>query len=332
MKKLLTTTIFTLLCSVSLYSADFVLKFSHVVTSETPKGKAALFFEKRLEELSKGKIDVEVYPSSMLYGDKDIIKAVKLNVIQMACPTFSKFSSLVPQLAVFDLPFLFRDIDHLHNVQDSQIGDNLKEKIEKFDLHALDFWDNNFKQISTSNDKAILKPSDIKGQKFRIMNSNVLKEQFKAFDAIPEVIPFSKVHKALASGKIDGQENTNSNIYTKRFYEVQKNLTLTNHGYLGYLVVISKKFWDKLPSNLQKNLKQAMKEATVKERAYAEELNTIQLNKIKEYARKTKSLKIHTLSQTQTKHWREAVKPLYAKFYDESIIGEKLIRSIKNTQ
>jgi len=309
----------------SVFAAEYTLKFSHVVSENTPKGKAAKFFEQRLEELSGGRIDVQVYPSSQLYGDKAVLKAIRLNSVQMACPSFSKFGKIVPQLALFDLPFLFKDIDHLHRVQDGPVGEKLKAMVTKKGIVALDFWDNNFKQLSTSKDKPLIKPSDAKGQKFRIMSSKVLEAQFKILGANPQMMPFSEVYSGLQQGVIDGQENTISNIYTKKFYEVQKHLTLTNHGYLGYLVVMSKKFWNSLPSDLKTDVKQAMKEATAKERIYAQELNTEQLNKIKAYAEKTGKLQIHTLSKAQIQAWKDAVSPIYPQFYSDKKIGKDLI-------
>jgi C4-dicarboxylate-binding protein DctP len=315
----------------SAFGADYILKFSHVVSENTPKGLAAKFFEKRLEKLSKGRIDVQVYPSKQLYNDKAVLKAIRLDSVQMACPSFSKFGKIVPQLALFDLPFLFRDINHLHKVQDGKVGQKLKAMVTKKGYIALNFWDNHFKQLSSSK-KALIKPSDAKGQKFRIMSSKVLEAQFKAVGANPQMMPFSEVYSGLQQGVIDGQENTNSNIFTKKFHEVQTDLTITNHGYLGYLVVMSKKFWNKLPDNLKANVKQAMKEATVKEREYAEKLNTEQFNKIKEYAEKTGKLKIHHLNEAQVKAWRDAVSPIYPQFYDNKKIGKDLIQAAINTK
>ncbi len=317
--------------SISAVAADYVLKFSHVVSPNTPKGKAAEFFEKRLEELSKGRIDVQVYPNSQLYKDNAVLKALKLNSVQMACPSFSKFGKIVPQLALFDLPFLFKDIDHLHRVQDSDVGQKLKDMVTAKGFVALDFWDNAFKQM-TSSKKALIHPSDAKGQKFRIMSSKVLEEQFKAVGAIPQVMPFSEVYSALQQGVIDGQENTNSNIYTKKFYEVQKYMSITNHGYLGYLVVMSKRFWNSLPDDLKANVKQAMKEATAKEREYAIELDKSQFAKIEEYAKKSGKLQITKLSPEQIGEWKKAMEVIYPKFYDPKLIGKDLIEGAKNTK
>ena len=331
LKKVLLSTAVVASMSATLFGADFVLKFSHVVSENTPKGKAANFFEKRLEELSKGKIDVQVYPNSQLYKDKEVLKALKLNSAQMACPSFSKFTKTVPQLALFDLPFLFRDMNHVHKVQDGEVGQKLKDLVSAKGFVVLDYWDNAFKQISSSK-KAILMPQDAKGQKFRIMSSKVLEEQFKAVGAIPQVMPFSEVYSALQQGVIDGQENTNSNIYTKKFYEVQKYMTVSNHGYLGYLVVMSKKFWDSLPKDLQEAVKQAMKEATAKEREWAAELDKEQFNKIQEYAKKTGKLKIYHLNDEQKKAWKEVMSKIYPKFYDKDKIGKDLIEAALNTK
>ncbi len=309
----------------------FVLKFSHVVSENTPKGKAANFFEKRLEELSGGRIDVQVYPSSQLYKDKAVLKAIKMDSVQMAVPSFSKFGKIVPQLALFDLPFLFRDIDHLHKVQDTDVGKKLKDMVNAKGFIALDFWDNHFKQLSSSK-KALLLPTDAAGQKFRIMSSKVLEAQFKAVGANPQMMPFSEVYSGLQQGVIDGQENTNSNIFTKKFHEVQKHLSVTNHGYLGYLVVMSKKFWESLPADLQANVTQAMKEATAKERVWAEELNNSQFAKIEEYAKTSGKLEIHKLTPEQIQAWRDAVSPIYSQFYDDALIGKSLIDGAINTK
>jgi len=324
MKKLVLGTIAAAVVASSCMAADYTLKFSHVVSSNTPKGKAAVFFEQKLEELSKGRIDVQIYPSSQLYKDNAVLKAIRLNSVQMAAPSFSKFGKIVPQLALFDLPFIFKNIDHLHRVQDGEVGTKLKGMVAAKGIVALNFWDNGFKQLST-NSKPLIVPADAKGQKFRIMSSKVLEAQFHAVGANPQMMPFSEVYSGLQQGVIDGQENTISNIYTKKFHEVQKNLTITDHGYLGYLVVMSKKFWKSLPEDLQKNVTQAMNEATKKEREYAQELNDSQLEKIKEYAARTGNLKIYNIDEGQKAAWRSAVSKIYPEFYSKRKIGQDLI-------
>ena len=213
MKKLLLGTIAAAVVASSSMAADYTLKFSHVVSDNTPKGKAARFFEQRLEELSGGKIDVQVYPSSQLYTDNAVLKALRLNSVQMAAPSFSKFGKIVPQLALFDLPFVFRDAKHLHDVQDGEVGKVLKDKVTAKGIVALNYWDNAFKQL-TSNKNALTMPEEAKGQKFRIMSSKVLEAQFHAVGANPQMMPFSEVYSGLQQGVIDAAENPISNIYT----------------------------------------------------------------------------------------------------------------------
>ncbi|WP_258238317.1 TRAP transporter substrate-binding protein [Arcobacter sp. CECT 8983] len=309
----------------------FVLKFSHVVSPNTPKGKAADYFEKRLEELSDGRIDVQVYPSSQLYKDNAVLKALKLDSVQMAAPSFSKFGKIVPQLALFDLPFLFKDVDHLHRVQDGEVGQKLKDMVTDKGYVALSFWDNGFKQLSSST-KPLILPEDAEGQKFRIMSSKVLEAQFHAVGANPQMMPFSEVYSGLQQGVIDAAENPISNIYTKKFHEVQKYLTISDHGYLGYLVVMSQKFWNSLPADLQEDVKQAMQEATEKEREFAAQLNDDQFELIKEYAEKTGKLEIIHLTEEQKDAWRNAVSKIYPEFYDENSIGEDLIKGALATE
>jgi len=305
-----------------IFGADYVIKFSHVVSPNTPKGKAADYFAKRVEELSRGKIKVEVYPNAQLCGDKVVLRKLKFNAVQMAAPSFSKFTGFVPQLALFDLPFLFKDSNHLHKVLDGEVGKKLLNLVEKKGYVALAYWDNGFKQLTNSK-RALIRPEDAKGLKFRVMSSKVLIEQFKALGAIPVVLPFSEVYSALQQGVVDGQENTISNIYTKKFYEVQKYMTISNHGYLGYMVVMSKKFWNKLPNDMKNVIKQAIKEATEKERIWAKELNDNQFAKIKEYANKTKKLEIITLTSKERELWVKKLRTIYPKFYNA--IGKDLI-------
>jgi len=311
-------------------ASEYVIKFSHVVAADTPKGKAANYFAKRLEELSHGRIKVRVYPNAQLGGDKTVLRKMKFNAVQMAAPTFSKFTGLVPQLGLFDLPFLFKDENHLHKVLDGKVGQKLMDMVTKKGYVALAYWDNGFKEL-TDDKRPLIKPDDCKGLKFRVMSSKVLIEQFKALGAIPVVLPFSEVYSALEQGVVDGEENTISNIYTKKFYEVQKYMTISNHGYLGYLVVMSKKFWKRLPADLKADVKEAIKEATAKERVWAKELNEKQLNDIKTYAKKTGKLQIDYLTPKQRELWVKRLRTIYPKFYDK--IGKNLIEeTIKEAQ
>jgi len=308
-----------------LIANEYIIKFSYVVSPNTPKGKAAAFFAKRVEELSHGKIKVELYPNAILGKDNEVLRKMKFNAIQMAAPPFAKFSNIVLDFGVFSLPFLFKNESHLHKVLDGEIGKRLMKLADEKGYIVLGYWDNGFKQLTNSK-RELIRPDDCKGLKFRIMNSKVLIEQFKVLKAIPVILPFSEVYAALSQGIVDGEENTISNIYTKNFYKVQKYMTISNHGYLGYVVLMSKKFWDSLPNNLKLVIKQAIKEATIKERIWAKELNKKQLEKIKEYAKKTKKLSIYYLTPQQQKVWKERLKSIYPKFY--SIFGKDLIDKI----
>ncbi|WP_331775495.1 TRAP transporter substrate-binding protein [Sulfurospirillum sp. 1612] len=313
----------------STFAADYTIKFSHVVSPNTPKGKAADFFAKRVKELTNGKVKVIVFPNSQLYTDKAVMKALKIGNVQMACPSFSKFTSLVPQLQLFDLPFLFKGNDGLHKVMDGKVGQKLKDLVTAKGFVALNYWDNGFKDMS-SNKKPILWPKDADGQKFRIMSSKVLEAQFKAIGGNPQVLPFSEVYSALQQGVVDAAENPLSNFWTKKFYEVQTSLTLTQHGYLGYLVVMSKKFWNKLPADLKPKIIQAMNEATIYERKEAQALEDSFLKKIEGYAKKTGKLKVYTLTPEQRAAWVKALEVIYPKFY--GTIGKDLIEEAKAEQ
>ena len=323
MKRFLKVATATALLVSASVAADYTIKFSHVVSSSTPKGKAADFFAKRVDELTGGKVEVKVFPSSQLYTDKAVMKALKIGNVQMAAPSFSKFTSLVPQLQIFDLPFLFRDANHVHAVMDGEVGQAMKDLVTDKGFVALDYWDNGFKHFS-SNQKALIMPEDAKGQKFRIMSSKVIEAQFLAVGANPQVLPFSEVYSALQQGVVDAAENPLSNFYTKKFLEVQTSLTLSEHGYLGYLVVMSKKFWNKFPEDLKPKILQAMKEATELNRKLAAELEAQYLAEIKAYAEKSGNLKIISLTPEQKAAWRKATSVVYPEFY--KVIGKDLIK------
>ena len=315
----------TLLVS-SAIAAEYTIKLTHVVSPNTPKGKGADFFAKRVGELTNGKVEVIVFPNSQLYGDGEEMKALKLGNAHIAMPSFSKFTSIVPEMQLFDLPFIFRDKDHLYKVLDGEVGQILKDKVTKKGFVALDYWDAGFKHLS-SNKKAILLPEDASGQKFRIMSSHVLEAQFKAVNANPQVLPFSEVYSALQQGVVDGAENPLSNFYTKKFNEVQTDLTLSDHGYLGYLVIMSESFWKKFPNDLKPMVLQAMKEATEYERKVAAQDDEDTLKKIKEYGAQSGKLKVHTLTADQKKAWQNAMEKIYPQFY--SVIGEDLVKKVQ---
>ncbi|MBZ4672588.1 MAG: C4-dicarboxylate transporter, substrate-binding protein [Deferribacteraceae bacterium] len=309
----------TLLMIQPLFAAKPIkVKFSHVVAVETPKGKAAEYLKKLLEEKSNGRFQVEVYPNASLYDDREAVEALKMGAIQLACPSFSKFTGFVPQLQLFDLPFLFLSDKQLHSYMDGEWGQKILAQMEKKGLVGLAFWDNGFKVIS-NNVRPIIKPEDMDGIKFRIMSSKVLEEQFKVAGGIPHVLPFSEVYSALQQGVVDGAENPWSNFYTQKFYEVQKYVTVSYHGYLGYMLVTSKLFMKKLPDDLKKIFLDSVKEATEYERKLAKELDEYYYNKVKELNK----LEIYELSEAEKKVWQETMKKIYPEFYE--VVGKEYI-------
>lgn len=260
--------------------APIVIKFSHVVAADTPKGKASEFFAKRAAELTKGKVKVEVYANSTLYKDKEEMEALQLGAVQMLAPSLAKFGPLgVKEFELFDLPYLFDDYKELHAVTTGPVGKALFQKLETKGLVGLAFWDNGFKVMSAN--KPINVPEDYKGLKMRIQSSNVLDAQMRAIGSIPQKMAFSEVYQALQTGVVDGTENPPSNLYTQKMHEVQKYVALTNHGYLGYAVITNKKFWDGLPADVRTALESAMVEATKYANDSAKEDNDKALAEVK---------------------------------------------------
>ena len=298
-----------------------IIKFSHVVATDTPKGLAAEFFKKRSEELTKGKVKVEVYPNSQLYKDKEEMEALQLGAVQMLAPSLAKFGPLgVKEFEVFDLPFIFDNYKDVDRVTQGPIGKMLLDKLDAKGIKGLAFWDNGFKSFSAN--KPIKVPSDLKGLKLRIQSSKVLDEQIRALGGIPQVMAFSEVYQALQTGVVDGTENPISNLYTQKMHEVQKNLTLTEHGYLGYAVIVNKKFWDGLPADLRGQLETAMKEATVFANKIAKEQNDKDLELVK----KSGKTQVYVPTKEERLAFKKALMPVHQKM--ESRIGADLIKSI----
>jgi len=298
--------------------SPIVIKFSHVVASDTPKGKAAEKFKELAEKYTDGKVKVEVYPNSTLYKDKEELEALQLGAVQMLAPSNSKFGPLgIREFEVFDLPYILPDLKTLRKVTDGPLGTKLLKLLDSKGMTGLAYWDNGFKQMSAN--KKLIAPSDYKGLKFRIQSSKVLEAQFRALGAIPQVMAFSDVYQALQTGVVDGQENTWSNIYTQKMHEVQKYATVTNHGYIGYIVVVNKKFWDGLPADIRKALEGAMVEATKYTNDIAKKENDDALELIK----KSGKTEIITLSTEQDEAMRKAMMPVYKDV--ASRVGQPLI-------
>src|SRR5215510_7590674 len=301
--------------------APIVIKFSHVVAPNTPKGKGADKFKELAEKYTNGKVKVEVYPNSTLYKDKEELEAV-----QMLAPSNSKFGPMgVKDFEVFDLPFLLPNLASLRKVTEGPIGQKMLKLLEPKGMIGLAYWDNGFKQMSAN--KALRMPEDYKGLKFRIQSSKVLEAQFRLLGATPQVMAFSEVYQALQTGVVDGQENTPSNMYTQKFHEVQKYTTLTNHGYIGYVVVVNKKFWDGLPADVRGQLEKAMHEATVYSNDISEKENAESLEDIK----KSGKTELIVPTPAETAAMRKAMEPLYQEM--AARVGKQLIDDVvKATQ
>ena len=242
--------------------APIIVKFSHVVAQDTPKGKGAEKFKELAEKRLPGKVKVEVYPNSTLYKDGEEMEALSLGSVQLLAPSLAKFGPLgAREFEVFDLPYIFDNYEELHKVTGGEAGKALFKKLESKGITGLAYWDNGFKVMSANT--PIKMPADLKGKKMRIQSSQVLAAQMKALGALPQTMAFSEVYQALQTGVVDGTENPPSNLYTQKMHEVQKHVAMTNHGYLGYAVITNKKFWDGLPPDVRAGLEAAMAEATV---------------------------------------------------------------------
>ena len=286
------------------------IRFSHVVADNTPKGWAAKEFARRVNEELAGQVEVQVFPNAQLYGDNQAIEALSAGFIEMAAPATAKYVGSIPQLQLFDMPFLFPSINATYKVIDGAIGQEISDLFTKRGLKQLAYWDNGFKHFSSSK-CPLLAPADFKGQKFRIQSSDILEAQMKQLGATGLKLPFAEVYNALEQGVVDGQENTASNIYSKKFHEVQKHLTVSNHGYIGYVVVTTERFWNSLPQDIQTRLERIMKEVTLAERKMAMEMNMGDLARIREYAEKSKRLQIYELEDQQKAKMKQALEPVH---------------------
>jgi C4-dicarboxylate-binding protein DctP len=298
--------------------SPIVIKFSHVVATNTPKGLAAEKFKELAEKYTDGKVKVEVYPNSQLYKDKEELEALQLGAVQMLAPSNSKFGPIgVKEFEVFDLPYILPDLATLRKVTDGPLGAKLLKLLDSKGMTGLAYWDNGFKQMSAN--RKLIAPADYRGVKFRIQSSKVLEAQFRALGSIPQVMGFGEVYQALQTGVVDGQENTWSNIYTQKMHEVQKYITQTNHGYIGYVVVTNRKFWDSLPADIRAQCEKAMKEATAYGNGQSAKENEEAMAEIK----KSGKSEIITLTPEQDAAMRKAVDPVYKDV--ASRVGQPLI-------
>jgi C4-dicarboxylate-binding protein DctP len=278
-------------------------------------------FAKKAAELTKGRVRVEVYANSTLYKDKEEMEALQLGAVQMLAPSLAKFGPLgVKEFEVFDLPFIFSNYDDLHKVTTGPVGKQLLTKLESKGIRGLAFWDNGFKSFSLNT--PIKVPADLKGKKMRIQSSKVLEEQMRAVGSLPQVMAFSEVYQALQTGVVDGTENPISNLYTQKMYEVQKHLTVTDHGYLGYAVIVNKKFWDGLPADIRKQLEEAMEQAT----RYANQIAKVENDESLEKVKKSGKTAVYVPTKEERLAFKKAMVPVHKKM--EGRIGKEVIESV----
>ncbi|GAB5468769.1 MAG: DctP family TRAP transporter solute-binding subunit [Rhodospirillales bacterium] len=298
---------------------EIIIKFSHV-TAPTghPKGEAASLLADTVNERMNGRVCMEVYPNSQLYDDNKVLEAMLLGDVQMAAPSLSKFEKYTKKFRIFDLPFLFDDIAAVERFQASEGGQKLLNSMRRKGLQGLGYWHNGMKQLSAN--KPLLVPADAAGLKFRIQSSDVLQKQFEALDANPQKMAFSEVYGALQTGVVDGQENTWSNIYTKKFFEVQDGITESNHGIIDYLVVTSTDFWEGLPEAEREELAAIIAEVSATRNGLSTEINETNREKVR-----AAGSEVRGLTPEQRAQWVAAMQPVWAAFSDQ--IGEDLIES-----
>jgi C4-dicarboxylate-binding protein DctP len=301
-----------------------VIKFSHVVAPNAPKGQAAERFRVLAEQLTQGRVRVEVYPNSQLYKDKEELEALQLGAVQMLAPSLAKFGPLgVKEFEAFDLPYIFPTRAALYAVTEGPIGKSLLQKLEAKGITGLAYWDNGFKVMSAN--RPLRNPADFRGLRMRIQGSKVLDAQMRALGAVPHVLAFSDVYPALQARVVDGTENPPSNMLTQKMNEVQKYVTVSNHGYLGYAVIVNKKFWDGLPRDIRAELEQALREATAFEKQIAQHDNDAALDLI----RKSGKLTVTMLSAQEQAAWRRTLAPVQQQMADR--ISKDLIDAINRT-
>jgi C4-dicarboxylate-binding protein DctP len=302
-------------------AAPIIIKFSHVVAGDTPKGKAAERFRQLAEKYTGGRVKVEVYPNSQLYKDREEMEALQRGAVQMLAPSVSKFGPLgVREFELFDLPYLFSDPQSVDKVTDGPIGAGLLARLEPKGIKGLAYWDNGFKQFSAN--RPLRRPEDFRGLKIRIQSSKVLEATVRELGALPQVMAFSEVYSALQQKVVDGAENPVSNLYTQKMHEVQSHLTISDHGCLVYAVIVNRRFWEGLPTDVRAQLEKAMAETTRYERDIAKKDNEDALAAV----RASKKTEVYVLSDAEKKAWRQALMPVHRKF--ESAVGRENLEAI----
>jgi C4-dicarboxylate-binding protein DctP len=298
--------------------SPIVIKFSHVVANDTPKGKGSLKFKELAEQYTNGKVKVEVYPNSQLFKDKEEIEALQLGSVQVLAPSTAKFAPLgAKEFEALDLPWLFKDDETYTNAMKGEVGKWLFAKLESKGISGLAYWDNGFHMVSAN--RPLLAPADFQGLKIRISGSKIADQYFRELGSIPQIMAFSEVYQALQTGVVDGCENTPSNYLTQKFHEVQKHITVSYHAHLQYAVIVNSKFWNGLPADIRVQLDKATAEATAYTNSIARKENEDALAEIKASGKTT----LHYLTDDQRKAWQVAMAPTY-KWAKGRVGGEVL--------
>ena len=295
-----------------------LIKFPHVTSPATPKGQTAERFRQLVEDRLDGKVIVEVYPSSQLMNDDDSLDALAFGEIHMIAVSLSKFDRLTRKFQLFDLPFLFNDLTAVEQFQATAQGQKLLDATSKQGIKGLAFWHNGMKQFG--GPVPMRTPADAQGLKFRIMESDVLQEQINTIGGNPQKMAFGEVYQALQTGAVDAQENTWSNMYSSKFYEVQNYLTHSNHGYLGYLVATNTDFWEGLPPEVRDELAKILREVTVWGNEQASQINQLSMRKIADSG----ISRIVELSEEEKALWQATMSSVWQKFEDQ--IGSENIK------
>ncbi|WP_216829473.1 DctP family TRAP transporter solute-binding subunit [Alkalihalobacterium elongatum] len=303
----------------------YLLRFSHVVAENTPKGIAASMFAQLVREKTDGWVEVQVFPNAILYEAQDEFDALMSNDIHIIAPALSEVTVLDPRWLVMDLPYVFQDEQMVETAFNGKIGELLFESIEEYGLHGIAYWDNSFKQF-TNNVRPVVVPEDIEGLTVRVMPSDALIDTYRALGAWTRLFPFNEVYDVLSTGIIDGTENTLSNIYSKGFYRQQKYMTLSNHNYLGYAVFMNRDYWDSIPVDYQNSIIEAMDEVTLWLRDHSKVINEEMLNRIKNSGQ----VEIHYQTEAERSLWKQSFKPIYEKY--GRIIGEELMKEVIKLQ
>jgi len=298
-------------------AAPIVIKYSHVVADQSPKGQAALKFKELAEKKFPGVVEVQVFPNSQLYGDGKEMEALLLGDVQIIAPSLAKFGKYTKKLQVFDLPFLFDNIQAVDRFQDGPVGQALLNSMTDKGIKGLGYLHNGMKQLSAN--KPLRTPADAKGLKFRIQSSDVLEAQFKAVGANPQKLAFAEVYQALQSGVVDGTERPWSNTYTKKFHEVQKYIMESDHGVLDYMVVTNAGWWNGLPPNIRKGLNEAMVESI----KYGNKIAFDEAANFRQKVIDDKKAEVLPMTRAELNQWRKAMAPVWKQFEPE--IGRDVI-------